>query len=271
MKKIPVSALFLSLLFSACGVKTDSELKKAVNAIVENCNIDLRYTTMKNCKNKEKENFTELSKAKGVIPSINTLSVLFKDSDIKTATTASGLLYEVRRRMGNLDKVKDQIDKRAVSNLIDGIRQMQGYAAFYAAEITMKLATITGQENEAIKVFENHPEEAVKNQGYRYLMTFARLKNFDRVKKLASKENHKYTRAAAVAAAEYMYKYTDDEKKEICPWAKGFLDDEESSVSGSAARILLQRCAGENIDVVLDKGEALAKDDALIRSMDRLR
>ncbi len=264
MKTKPiVFLLFTAFLFIACGVQPDKDLKKSVQAIIANCELNLRYASMKNCKNNEKKKFDSLRKSKGSVATLKTLSVLLNEDDLKTKSIAAGLMFSVKHYMSDIVKNPELIEDKVVKSFLKGLKNFTHAQASYAAQMVAELATLKNMESDLYEVLDGHPDENTRNSAYRSLMKHARLKNFSKVKELATTVNPKYTRGAALAAASYMKKYTDEEKKTICPWAQGFIDDQVYTVRLYAAQVLVLNCHGEYVDTVLDKAEKLAKEKKL--------
>jgi hypothetical protein len=183
-------------------------------------------------------------------------------SDAKAAAAAGYLTYEGRMYDINryfYDKVYKagaKVDAGAAKALIAGLAKLEGYAANRAAELAGWAASTTGQVDALVKVIEGHKKKIVGEIAIKALMHYGRLKAFEHVKKLA-KHSYEGFRAAAVAAPNKMPKWTDAEKKAICPWGKGFLAAPELKVASAAAWVMIScKLAGaEYIDALLAEGK----------------
>lgn len=267
------TALFITMLIfavPACSsVKTDKELSKALEAITTGCEVELRYGWAKKCKNQELKTFKDLIKKnletdEGSILALGTLAVSLNSEDAKIRAIAADRLYDNFRDFSKFGKNPKLLPPAVADKLISGIAKTQSYVAFYAARSTAHAAVLTGKQAALFKVLDNHPEKAVTSEVYRSIMQYGRLKAFDLVKEGVKSTDQNIARAAAYAPRS-MYKYTDDEKKEICEWAKGVMGNSDDYVSSSAAAILAGKCYGEYIDVVLDEAQKRADAGTLKR------
>jgi hypothetical protein len=261
--KLILTAMAVLALGACKKFKTDKELIASIDAIIANCDVDLRYGSLKNCKNNEKQSYDKLSKAKGPALVIPALAAKWAGADAKTSAAVAGLMYEAKNDFSAISKNPESIPDAAVDSLIDSLSKEKEYRAFYATQLITNLATLKKKEAALYKAVESHPEVAIQTEAFGNLMKYGRLRVFDKIKQLAESAPEKYVRSAALHAPQNMYKYTDEETNAVCPWAKGYLENAESSVASNAAKVLVLRCKGPYIDAVLDKAEALQKENKL--------
>ena len=256
LASISVALALVLFLGSACGkVKVDKEVMEALKAIPANCKVEVRYGSVKDCKNGEKKKFEELIKAKGRAVTLGTVSVALHDKDVKLQATAAGMLYtQYKDYFTDIAKNPQVLEGAVVDSLIGGVKNITGYVSMYAARTAVHAAMIKGKEGDLYKVLSAHPQEVVRTEAYANLMTFGRLKAFPVVKKNSESSDMKIKRTA-LWAADRMYKYTDKEVAEICPWAEKFIGDSDYSISSSASRIMGIHCGGKYRDKVLDLAE----------------
>jgi hypothetical protein len=259
-------AILLTMLSACKKVSVDGEIMDAIKATSENCEVDLRYSFVKNCKAGELTNLQKLIKDKGPTHSLSTVSAALNDSDEKVRAVACKLLYrEIRDNIGNIDKNKDKLPAAVAEHLIEGMSKIDTYVVFYAAQLTTHVAMMKGVEDKLYAMLKDHPIPQVRYESYAYLMTYGRLRAFDKVKELMKGPfgDDKWLPYHISSAPGNMYKWTDDEKNAICPWLKEQMNNENESVQEKAARTISGRCGGEYIDAFLDEAEKRANEGNL--------
>ncbi len=257
---ISLCAALLAMSMGGCkGIKVDKELMDLINAAAAKCKIDMRYAFVSDCA--EAGKLSELT-IKKMPEAIATVSAALNDKNDKVRVVACQLMY--REVKDNISKVKakpEVLTDAVIDGLINGTGGIKSYVAMYAAASTVYAASIKGKTSELYKMLQEHPESAVRTEGYSKLMAYGRLKTFDKVKDLA-KSSDKSIVYAALNAPRDMYDVTEDENRAICDWALPFLSNDDTQVSYQAAAIL-NRYKGKYIDAVLDMAEKLAKDGKL--------
>lgn len=252
----------LILLFSVVPVVA-SPLSEALKAAAAKCQVDLRYASVSGCPEGEDGKVKAIIDADGMPKSLPDLVQAFASKDEKLSALSAGYLYTYRTSLGDALKNPKLVPAKTADACIKALAQNKTYVSYYAAEITAVLATLHKKEAALFKVLDAHPENATRNEGYRHAMYQGRLRVFDRIKKAALDTKREYLADAALNAPEYMYNYSDAEKAKICEWAKGFLKAENPRYTAYAARVLVLRCLGDYIDVVLDRAEELKNEGKL--------
>ncbi len=120
------------------------------------------------------------------------------------------------------------------------------------------IATLRGEHGALLKIVDAHKNDWVRVHAYRNLMTFGRMKVFDKEKEAATKGPAGLT-IAALDAPRSLYKNTADETAVYCPWAQGYLADKELKIVAAAAYTMNQ-CQGIHIDAFLDEAEKRHKN-----------
>lgn len=250
-----VLVLFLFPLFPVVA----TPLAKALKAVAEKCEVDLRYASISNCPNGEDSAVDTILENDGPAKSLPALADAFAAKNEKLSAVAISYLYKVKDRLQDILKNPNLVSDKTVDTFIRALAQNKGYISSYAAQIVTVLATLKKKDAALFKVLDSHPENVTRNEGYRWAMYQGRLRVFDRIKKAARDRKREYLAHAAYNAPEYMYDYTDAEKKAICEWQKKNLELPEPEYVGLAARTLVLRCLGNYIDIVLSKAEELHK------------
>ncbi|MBN1532303.1 MAG: hypothetical protein JXA20_06550 [Spirochaetes bacterium] len=243
-------------------VPVDSELMGLIESAAKNCDVDTRYAFVKDCKAGEADKIEKIIAEKKVTPLLGTFTEALGSSDAKVKAVACKYLYRnYRDNIGELNDNRDKIPVEVVEAFINNVAATKEYVSFYVAELASHLAMMKGMETQLYKMLAEHPQEYTRLEGYRQLMRYGRLRVFDKVKELVGSTDEKVA-AAAMEAPTNMYKITDQEKEQLCPWAQGFLSSENDNVATSAAKIL-NSCQGKYIDAVLDEAEKRANEGRL--------
>lgn len=240
-----------------------SPLSDALKAVAEKCTVDLRYASISACPNGEDKAVETILEKDGTAKSLLDVANAFNSKDAKLSATATSYLYKMKDRLGDMIKNPKLVNGKAVDTLIKGLAQNKTYVSSYASQITTVLATLTKKEAALFKVLDSHPENVTRNDGYKWSMYQGRLRVFDRIKKASNDTKKEYLAYAAFSAPEYMYNYTDKEKKVVCEWQKKNLEHANERYGALAARTLVLRCLGSYIDEVLTKAEALHAEGKL--------
>lgn len=247
----------IGALLALSGALHASPLSDALKAVAEKCTVDLRYASISACPAGEDKAVQAIIDKDGVAKSLPDVANAFASKDEKLSATAISYLYKMKDYLGDIIKNPKLVSGKTVDTLIKGLGQNKGYVSSYASQITTVLATLTKKDAALFKVLDSHPENVTRNDGYKWSMYQGRLRVFDRIKKASADTKKEYLAHAAFNAPEYMYNYTDKEKKVICEWQKKNLEHENPRYAGLAARTLVLRCMGSYIDDVLAKAEAI--------------
>lgn len=247
----------------APAVAFATPLSDALKAVAEKCQVDLRYATVSACPAGEDAAVQAMIDKAGVAAALPDVANAFAAKDQKLSAAATSYLYRMKDYLGDMIKNPKLVNGKAVDTLIKGLAQNKSYVSSYASQITTVLATLQKKDAALFKVLDGHPQSVTRNDGYRWSMYQGRLRVFDRIKKAAKDRKSEYLADAALSAPEYMYDYSEKEKKVICEWSKGFLDEENPRYAAYGARVLVLRCLGTYIDDVLTKAEALKAEGKL--------
>lgn len=265
MKRTAAATVFLILaatsLFCA-RIPVDSELMGLIEAASKNCDVDIRYAFVQNCKSGEDGKIEKIIGEKKVTPLLGTFTVALGSKDEKIKAVACKFLYRhYRDNISQLGDNSDKIPVNVVEAFIKNVGDSKEYVSFYVAELASHLAMMKGLDAPLYAMLAAHPQEYTRLEGYRQLMRFGRLKAFDKVKELAKGADKKIA-AAAMEAPGNMYNMTDPEKEQICPWAQGYLASDDDNMAFTAAKIM-NACRGKFIDAMLDEAEKRAKEGKL--------
>ncbi|HRP68920.1 MAG TPA: hypothetical protein PLY93_05255 [Turneriella sp.] len=240
-----------------------ASLYDALKSAAKNCTVDLRYARLSACANGEDAAVKAAMDGMGVAKALPDLAAAFANKDEKLSATAASYLYRAKDYLGDIIKNPKLVSAKTVDTLIKGLKDNQSYVSSYASQITTVLATLKKKDAALFAVLDKHKENATRNDGYRWAMYQGRLRVFGRIQKASRDTKHEYLADAALNAPEYMYDYSDRERKKICEWEKGFLKAENPRHEAYAARVLVLRCLGDYIDLVLDRAEELKNEGQL--------
>jgi hypothetical protein len=254
-----------SLLLLYPAVAFGSPLTDALKAVAEKCTVNPVYATISNCPAGEDAALEAIIDKSGADKVLPDLANAFVGKDEKVALVAINCLEKLKLqgRLRDIYKDPSLVSDKTVDTLIKGLAQNRNYVSVYAAGITTILATLKKKDAALFKVLDSHPQSATRNEGYLWAMHQGRLRVFDRIKKAAKDRKSEYLADAALKAPEHMYDYTEKEKKVVCEWAKGYLENPDPLYAYHSARLLVLKCPGSYIDDVLTKAEALNAEGKL--------
>lgn len=248
---------------AASQIAVVDEVMAEIKAVASSCGVEPKRGRI-DCKNKENAKLydelygygaTSLSR----VATIGTVAVALADADPKVQTVAADLLGS-RFGMGWGEGVAvGQVDKAVAALLRATLPGLGEFQARRAVTAVVYASSLSGTDAEMIGVLEAHGDEYVRKSGWEAIMFYGRLNAFDKIKALAASGDPKQT-LVATTAVHNMYKYTNEERAAVCPWAHGLVgadpDGAKESDIFEKAGYVLTRCGGEWIDKLLDWGEA---------------
>ena len=119
------------------------------------------------------------------------------------------------------------------------------------------MASITGKVSEAVKTMKGLAQPQLKARVLKHLMRYGRMNAFPTIQEMAKSPKPLYQKAA-LAAPNKMYKWTDDEKKKLCPLGMVYLSHKDLGVAARAVRILVT-CKGKYVEALLKEGKKRVK------------
>ncbi len=245
------------------SIEADEEVMAEIARIASSCGIEPKLGRI-DCRNKEKARlYDELygygDKAKTRVATIATVAKALADPDPKIQTVAADLLGSRFSTGWGEGVAVGQVDKGVAALLRETLPKLGQYQARRAVTAVVYASSLSGTDAEMYPILETHPDEIVRNWGWKASMFYGRMNAFDKIKGLAETGDPKKVLAAVTAAAN-MFDYTDDEKARLCPWAESELGADPEGAKESdvfeKAGYVLTRCGGEWIDKLLDWGEA---------------
>lgn len=170
--------------------------------------------------------------------------------DPKVAAAAVAILVD------NWDYLPEDAKKRnatpaGIEGALAAYRESTGARAVRLAKVTAHVATLGGSLPKLVSAVDGHATKDARDEAYRHMLTFSRLEAFPTIKAAGAKKEHA---DAALDAVRNMYKPTEAEKAQVCPWAKGFLSDDDGKVAESAGQDMVY-CRGEYIDALVAEAE----------------
>lgn len=170
--------------------------------------------------------------------------------DPKLAAAAVAILAE------NWDYLPEDAKRRnatpyAIEATLAAYQESSGARAVRLAKVATHVATLGNALAKLVATVDAHATKDARDEAYRHMMTFARLEAFPTIKLAGAKKEHA---DAALDALRNMYKPSEAEKVQVCPWAKGFLGDADGKIAESAGQDMVY-CRGEYIDALVAEAE----------------
>lgn len=248
----------------ATDIKIDEEVMAEIKSIASTCEVLPERMTV-TCANKEDETLKNVfygygDKAKDRVATIGTFAVALSDKDPKIQTIAAKLLGSKFSQGWGPKVAVGQVDASVAALLRAAIPTLPGdYPARNAVVATVYASSLSDTDAEMHAFLEGAEDEHVQRSGWEATMFYGRMKAFDKVQALAASGEPKKI-LTAVTAANNMFKYTDEERAKVCPWAHALLGADAEDVKESdifeEAGYVLTKCSGEWVDKLLDWGEA---------------
>jgi hypothetical protein len=264
MKKTYILLLSALPLLFACGgkVKGDQAILDQINKVVANCEVDTRYTFLKNCKENADKDLEKMIKDKGAPLSLPSLAIALDNDDIKVSATSASMLYShIKDNMKAVNDNPKSVENNVLDLFLKALEKHKSqYYTFYAVRSVTHLAAIKNKTDKLVSFLKTHPEKAVQTEGLNYLMQYGRLSVFSAVKEMGKDAN---LVTIALYNPQTMYQYNEKETKEICDWTVSFLDNPDDKIAGRASVTTAIRCKGEYLNKLLDKLEKLAGEGKL--------
>lgn len=249
------------------NIKIDEEIMAEIKKIASTCEFDKSGSY--DCKNDEDDKlfngyFRYGEDQKDLVASVGTIAVAVVDSDKNTQVVAAKILGSKYNSGWGPKAEVGQVEKEVSAMLRSAIPNLGMYPLRNAMPAIVMASSLSNSDAEMYAVLEGLEDKYAQSQGWASTMYYGRMKAFEKVKGLAATGDPKQI-LTAVKAGNGMYKYTDEERAELCPWAHALLgaDPEgakESDVFEQAASILM-KCSGESVDKLLDWGEAQRKEN----------
>lgn len=257
------------------GIKVEASLYSALREASETCQITGAGARPRGCD--ELDGIIMKLIEQHQVKALGTLAALLTHDSPKTRHIAAWyILASVPSRMRHeLEKAPETIEAPVTAQLLRALaandtREAGGH--LYAAT-AIHLATLRGEDAQAVKVVEQLKGPRVKANATQALMRYARLKTFPTIKQLAAsadppspdgKATRQLVRQAAYRAPLAMSAWTQPERDALCPWFVQALGDEQAAVAAASAQAMLM-CGGPFIDKLLDEAERRATDTSQVK------
>jgi len=230
------------------ALKQNPQVVTLLKAIVEGCTVTVDSASVYSCKNKEDQALGDYIRKDRPKDLFETYASFLTSKDEKMRAAA---IAEAAYTFTTLDKDgrKSNATKPVANAFLDALAKDDGTAVRLAPP-AVDLGFIAGLGSRVIKVTDSVNTNA-RNAAYRTFMEYGRMEGFSRLQEVAKEKDFA---VAALSAPRQMYEWTDAEKAQICPWAKGYLGDATNSTAAEAAYTVI-KCKGEYIDALLDEGE----------------
>jgi hypothetical protein len=274
MKKIHkpmyVFALILVSLFvfSNCGIKTNSDLVKLIDASIQNCDYgdDKGYKhsygwDIKNCKSGEIAKAKEWVVKAPLSDSLPTLAVLMNDANDKKASTAVYLLNYVYWNKGHMGSTFDElagnpalIDKKVAAEMVKAAKKYGAESWFqYALAPITHITVIMGVENDLFLLADAaKPGSHLRNDVYVNALRYGRARLFSRIKELGKSSDPADVQTAVGGARNFGKDATPEEYENYCAWAQDFINYEKDYIASNAAAGVSLYCKGNYLDKAMD-------------------
>jgi hypothetical protein len=239
--------------------KVDPEIIAILETFTKNdkCTFDLERLSMRGCTDESRERGYDL-KEKPVKNLYDTFFAILKPLD--EATEEEKKLVAIAAIMvnsafsGHNGLGKDAVSKEQARFVLDTFSKLPPAMAKKAVVPVILAGTMAGMANQVSKTLDSHPASDDFTFAYKHYLTFGRLDALPIVQKLAAEGNKNKT-IFSLEAARNIYKLNEQEKQQICEWAKGYLSQDDIDIATVAAEVLIHPCGGSYIDQVLDEAE----------------
>jgi hypothetical protein len=228
------------------GPPKNEKLVEHVKALAAKCTVNVEQAQVYACKDKVSEELKGYVSKEKPADFFSTLVQLATSADEKESAIAIAVIDE---DYGYLTPagVKPQATKWNVDKMLEAFNKTKGYRATRLATATTHLAMIANRADELYAAVDKHESATARARAYSHLMTYGRLNAFPKLKEVA--KDKAYT-AAALQAPRNMYNATEEEKAQYCPWAEGYLGDEDEKVATEAGYTMIN-CKGKYLDSLL--------------------
>ncbi|MBK7401206.1 MAG: hypothetical protein IPJ34_34360 [Myxococcales bacterium] len=183
------------------------------------------------------------------------LSLIKKTEDAKVSAAAVALFAEQFDYLGEDGKRKNATPAVVKAGL-EAFKDNAGNRATRLANPVTQLATLAGSFDELYAVADAHSVKEARDNVYRNLLVYGRLKALPKLKLVAQRPEHV---VAALDAVPRMASPTPDEKAAVCPWAKGYLASTDAQAAAKAGWDMVV-CKGEYIDALVAEAETRLKN-----------
>jgi hypothetical protein len=237
-------------------------LMAELKTLATTCDVNAEMATVKCPKDEERKLATDFTrKVKSPIESLKTMAAALADSDKKLQTVASGVMQLAFRTSLGDDAKPGSVSPEDAKALIDAVGAAPRRQALQAVPAAVHAAMLSGQQEALYKMLDGRSNDKLQVVAYRYLMTHGRINAFDKIKALVQSEPTDVA-LAALASPSTMRNWTADEQAQLCPWARDLGNGDKPEIAGQALG-LLSNCSGEYVDMLLARGETLAKSGKL--------
>lgn len=236
----------------------NATLVEHVKAHVDKCTVNVEKGQAYSCKDRVTDALATYIRGQKPTDFASTMIELVrKKDDEKMSAAAVALLSEQFDNLGEEGKRKNaspEVTKSALAMLGDSADNR----AMRLAPVVAQLGTLSGSLDELYAAIDAHPVKDARDNAYRNLLVYGRLKTLPKLQEVAEKKPE-HAAAALDAVRRIPSKLSEEERAKICPWAKGYLANKDLSVASIAGDGMV-RCKGEYIDALLAEAETRLKD-----------
>lgn len=234
----------------------DSTLVEHVKAHAEGCTVSVEAGQAYACKSGITDAMSKYVREKKPDDFASTmLSLIKKTDDAKVSASAVALFAEQFDYLGE-DGKKKNATPAVVKAGLQALKENAGNRATRLASPVTQLATLAGSLDELYAVADAHTVKEARDNVYRNLLVYGRLKAFPKLKLVAQRPEHA---VAALDAVPRMASPTAEEKGAVCPWAKGYLASTDAATATKAGWDMVV-CKGEYIDALVAEAETRLKN-----------
>lgn len=256
-----VNVFIMAAITTACGIKTEPELKNLLKATVKNCDFgdgggykhDYGWKIEK-CTGEETKKTSAWIKKNGVARSIPTLVSALGERDDKMASTAVyHFNWDIGLQEGPIAKDPNLLPDKVSRLMITNFKQRLSETWIqYAARPVTRLAVIKGLDSEIIAIASSLPDTSpIKHSIYANLMVYGGMKNYETLKALTNSSNNTIA-LAGIRGPSSLIAMDEPAKSILCPWWETFLTSADPYKSAASAAQLGNYCSGKSIDAMFD-------------------
>lgn len=230
--------------------KPNEKLLKHVKALAESCTVTVDQGQAYSCKDSVSDKLREYVRKEKPSDFFSTLVQVVLGKDEKESAVAIAIIDENWSYLG-ADELKPQATKYVVNKMLEAFKKNKDNRATRLAATTTHLAMMADRADDLYAAIDKQESKYAKIRAYSSLMTYGRIKALPKLKEVAK---DKTFAAAALQAPRNMYKATDEERAAYCPWAEGYLGDDDAQTASEAGSTMVN-CKGKYIDSLLDEAK----------------
>lgn len=235
----------------------DADLYRELQRIASTCKVDDRQAMVMCPGGDHRKLMNEFSSnTRSRAAAVPSFAAALRDTTPGVQTVAANILFGAFRSSWG-DVQPGSVDPKAAEDLLSATLTLPKSQSRQALPAAINAAMLANRSDLVFSTIGKMDDVPLRAVAVRYLMTHGRLAAFPKVQEFA-KDSNPSVALAAVESPQYMFNWTADEQKAICPWVADLLSDKRPAIAGKSAT-LVGNCGGEFVDKLLDSREQALK------------